>query len=291
MSAINNPPLTLNLAPPANTKAIGVTGYSLTGSDATSMHDWAGTWNTSGTPTAIKLNITNTASNAASLLFDLQVGGVSQFQVRKDALVTLKGTEAQVVIGYTNEVNTLLQQGGLINASGSAVAWSSSSTAVSGANRDVYLYRDAANTLALRNGTAVQTQNWYGTYTSATDYHRGAVKAAKSTASAVSGASVTLSALIPDGAVVIGVTTKVTTGLGTGSGTTGYQVGDGVDADRWGDITGTASGTSSDNTNATSTTVGLFIAANDVVLTAKTGNFDGTGAIEVCVFYLIAQCD
>jgi hypothetical protein len=45
------------------------------------MLDLAGTWNTSGTPTAIKLNVTNTASNAASLLMDLQVGGTSQFKV------------------------------------------------------------------------------------------------------------------------------------------------------------------------------------------------------------------
>ena len=65
----------------ANTAALTSTGYSLTGSDATPMIDLAGTWNTTGTPSAIKLNVTNTASNAASLLMDLQVGGVSKFTV------------------------------------------------------------------------------------------------------------------------------------------------------------------------------------------------------------------
>ncbi len=65
----------------ANTGVIASTGYSLTGSNATSMIDLAGTWNTSGTPTAIKLNVTNTASNAASKMIDLQVGGTTRFSV------------------------------------------------------------------------------------------------------------------------------------------------------------------------------------------------------------------
>jgi hypothetical protein len=72
---------------PANTVGIGATGYSLTGSASASFMDLAGTWNTSGTPTAIKLNITDTASNGASLLMDLQatVSGVttSRFYVGK----------------------------------------------------------------------------------------------------------------------------------------------------------------------------------------------------------------
>jgi hypothetical protein len=66
-----------------NAAAILVNNYSLTGSDATSMFDLAGTWNTSGTPAAIKLNMTDTASNAASLLLDLQVGGSTKFHVDK----------------------------------------------------------------------------------------------------------------------------------------------------------------------------------------------------------------
>lgn len=41
------------------------------------------TWNTSGSPTAIKLNVTNTASGTTARLIDLQVGGVSQFYVDK----------------------------------------------------------------------------------------------------------------------------------------------------------------------------------------------------------------
>jgi len=67
----------------ANAGIIASTGYSLTGSNATSMLDLAGTWNTSGTPTAIKINITDTASNAASLLLDVQSDGKSMLKLGK----------------------------------------------------------------------------------------------------------------------------------------------------------------------------------------------------------------
>jgi hypothetical protein len=112
------------------------------------------------------------------------------------------------------------------------------------------------------------------------------IKTASALLSAVSGASVTSTGLIPDGAFVLGVTTRITTSLGTSNGTTGYTVGDGTDADRWGAITGTAAGTTSTNADATASFIGAFTAANDVVITATTGNFDGTGAIRVTVLYI-----
>jgi len=43
------------------------------------IYDMADTWNDSGTVfTAIKMNVTDTASDADSLLMDLQVGGSSK---------------------------------------------------------------------------------------------------------------------------------------------------------------------------------------------------------------------
>lgn len=74
----------------ANAGILASTGYSLTGSNATSMIDLAGIWNTTGKPSAIKLNVTNTASanpaiaDMGSLLLNLQVGGTSVFVVRRD---------------------------------------------------------------------------------------------------------------------------------------------------------------------------------------------------------------
>jgi hypothetical protein len=65
----------------ANTGVFSSTGYSLTGSNATSMIDLAGTWNTTGNPVGIRLNINNTASGTTSQLIDLQTGGSSRFAV------------------------------------------------------------------------------------------------------------------------------------------------------------------------------------------------------------------
>jgi hypothetical protein len=77
----------ITLATGSNVSAIAQTGYSLTGANAQSLIDLAGTWNTTGNPTAIKLNITNTASGATAMLMDLQVGGATQFRVSKDGTI------------------------------------------------------------------------------------------------------------------------------------------------------------------------------------------------------------
>jgi len=83
----------VQLKPAANTAALSTSGsYSLTGSNAQSLLDLAGTWNTTGNPTAIKLNITNTASGATSNLMDLQVGGTSQFLVDKSGNTVITGS-------------------------------------------------------------------------------------------------------------------------------------------------------------------------------------------------------
>ena len=83
--------LLANLPGPTDAVGISFTGQSLTGSNASTMLNLAGTWDTSGTPTAIKLNVTDTASNAASLLMDLQIGGVSRAKVSKVGALTLYG--------------------------------------------------------------------------------------------------------------------------------------------------------------------------------------------------------
>lgn len=83
--------LLANLPGPTNAVGISYTGQSLTGSNASTLLNLATTWNTSGTPTAVKVNVTDTASNAASLLQDWQVGGASQASIDKTGLLTLSG--------------------------------------------------------------------------------------------------------------------------------------------------------------------------------------------------------
>lgn len=75
----------------ANAGILASTGYSLTGSDATNMVDLAGTWNTSGAPTIIKANITNTASGATSKFLDFQIGGVSKLRFYKSGGIIIQG--------------------------------------------------------------------------------------------------------------------------------------------------------------------------------------------------------
>jgi hypothetical protein len=78
--------------PDDNQVGLAITGTSLTSANAQSLIDLAQTWNTSGNPTAIKLNITNTASGATTNLMDLQVGGTSQYKIDKAGNSVQTGT-------------------------------------------------------------------------------------------------------------------------------------------------------------------------------------------------------
>jgi len=71
-----------------------VTPNALAAAEATSALSVVQTWNTTGAPTAIFANVTNTASGAAALLMDLQASTVSQFSVSKAGNVTAAGTLA-----------------------------------------------------------------------------------------------------------------------------------------------------------------------------------------------------
>lgn len=99
----------LEINPLENQTALKVSNYSLTGSNNQSALDISGTWNTSGTPTLIKANLTDTTSNANSFLIDLQVGGSSQFRVRKDGYAR---ASAGFVIGTSNSNDLVSSNGG-----------------------------------------------------------------------------------------------------------------------------------------------------------------------------------
>lgn len=113
----------------ANTTPIKVTGYSVTGSSATPVIDIAGTWNTSNNATAIKLNITNTASGNPSYLLDLQVGGVSKFYADKSGNVQLVGTISQGTWGGT-AIDVAHGGTGLASGTSGGVPYYSGSTTI-----------------------------------------------------------------------------------------------------------------------------------------------------------------
>ena len=151
----------------------------------------------------------------------------------------------------------------------------------------ITLIADASGTLAQRNGTNAQTSRIYDTYASTTDYHRLAIATARATATAMSGASVTLTNIIPAGAVVVGVTCKVKTAI---TGATSFDLGTAADPDRFGAAIATTLGITSDNRDWTSGTVECFPSATSLVLTANGSNFTG-GAVYVSVQYLSGQAD
>jgi hypothetical protein len=149
---------------------VNVTPFDLTGSDALTALDIAQTWNTTGTPTAFKLNVTDTASNASSLLMDLQVGGSSRFSVNKAGQATVSGS--QTVFGPAGVGRSYINiSAGLNLASNMPFGWTSGTDAA-GTSMDTVLTRDAAGTLAQRNATAAQRFNLYGTFTNSSNYER-----------------------------------------------------------------------------------------------------------------------
>jgi hypothetical protein len=147
------------------------------------------TWNAAGTTfTGIGLNVTDTASAAGSLLLDLQVGGTSLFNVAKNGrLATNNITSAGAYyLTLPNAINTpgywasatdgaLGSNGaGFVLAANREFAWSGASNNPIVAV-DLRLARDAANTLAQRNGTNAQAFRVYNTFTDASNYERARI--------------------------------------------------------------------------------------------------------------------
>lgn len=64
------------------------------------------TWNNAGTVfTAVKMNVTNTASSALSKLMDLQIGGVSLFSVNRQGAITTPHADIGNYIAILNDNN------------------------------------------------------------------------------------------------------------------------------------------------------------------------------------------
>lgn len=138
---------------PANTSAL-TASYSVTGSNTTPLLNLSGTWSTSGIAQGILLNVTDTASAATSTLIDLRRAGSSIFNVSKFGSVSCFSINTN-----SSQINCGSVLTGLINS----IGW---------ANADCQLFRDAANTLALRNGSSAQTLRCYGSFTDASNGRR-----------------------------------------------------------------------------------------------------------------------
>ena len=186
-----------------NGEGLNITSATLTGGTVTTSNpllDMTQTWNDAGvTFTSLKLNVTDTASGANSLLLDLQVGGTAKAQILKDGRVSSRkgyvyakpqffdgsiSEGAGFQIGnasschiYGNNTATFSVEDGTngIRIAGNLSLGFVNGHAIQGAS-DVRLYRDAAYTLAQRVGTNAQTFNIYNTYTDGSNYERGFLK-------------------------------------------------------------------------------------------------------------------
>jgi hypothetical protein len=156
--------------------------------------DLTQTWNNAGvTFEGVKLNVTNTASAAASRLLDLQVGGVSAMSVRRTGAVKVGIVDAVhfglntgnqiLTFGRASDTSaafTYMELGitalrpGLVVRGDMVIGWGSSGNSAE-STPDLVLRKDAANTLAQRNGTNAQTSRIYNTFTDASNYERFAI--------------------------------------------------------------------------------------------------------------------
>jgi hypothetical protein len=175
LATVQNPDLTaLTLGP-----------SGLTGSQATPLLDLRQTWNTSGTPTAFKLNVTEVAANAAALFLDFQRSGTSRFKVDRNGHITIT-SEA-----FSPSLITVSHSGGgghiaIASSIGGWVGFDAGTGLVrlsgfgfgsaGGNTSDVNAFRDAAHVYARRSSTTAQTDRFYRTFTDASNYERLALQ-------------------------------------------------------------------------------------------------------------------
>jgi hypothetical protein len=154
--------------------------------------DLSATWNDAGvTFTGLKFNVTDTASNAASLLLDLQVGGASLLNFSKGGVfnantastsgIRLNDNGANGLIGFYHSgvrrsyiysyaggqfefATTNNQYISIVGTGPGGLRYSSSG--------EVHLFTDAADILTQRRTTNAQTFRLYNTWTDASNYER-----------------------------------------------------------------------------------------------------------------------
>jgi hypothetical protein len=170
----------LTITPAVNTTPFVISGYSNTGTTDFPILDLSGTVNNSGlTWRGIKLNVTDTTSAAASLLMDLQIAGTSRFAVGKTGAVTFNlaspaGGNPQITL--ISGSNKLYAVGATTWIGGGGTFGVLDTELVLGSGSDVRLFRDAANSLALQNGTNAQKFSVYNTWSSSgTNYERASI--------------------------------------------------------------------------------------------------------------------
>ena len=148
---------------------LGLGGGTITASDP--IIDMAQTWNNAAvTFTAVKANVTDTASAAGSMLMDLQVGGVSKFVVDKAGDITLAGTK---ISNLSTTITTAIFYGTSAVRAGTLYLGANFANILTISSGRAVLQIGDSNIFEQRNGVNAQAFNLYNTYTDASNYERG----------------------------------------------------------------------------------------------------------------------
>lgn len=162
-------------------RSLTVTGATVTTSNP--VQSFTQTWNASGvTFIGWKLDVTSTASAASSKLFELRVGGSAVFAVQKDGRFGRNPVNGGIeflnggyytAFWYANGHKVGIGDGVVEAIAGFGIG---SAFSQYGNWSDVWLRRDAAGVLNVRNGTNAQTLRVSRSYTDASNYSWLAVK-------------------------------------------------------------------------------------------------------------------
>lgn len=138
----------------------------------------AQTWNSGAvTFTAMKINVTNTASATNSLLMDLQVDGTSRVSAGIALATSFVSAGILKLLGDSGAGSQILNNGNqIISATNAGALYLHGSTiglcATGTITSDIFLNRDDAGVLAQRNGTNAQALRIYGTFTDTSNLRR-----------------------------------------------------------------------------------------------------------------------
>lgn len=277
----------------ANAGIIASTGYSLTGSNATGMVSLAGTLNTSGNPSVIKLAITNTAAGATTKLVDILAGaagatplyylqpngfwgfqfpsnstgrraytfegdGANQIRFRRytDDFAAAASTIFSVNNGVTTD--TLVLGAGAFDLGSGILSWGTG---------DVRITRNAANKIDIQaNTTGAQT----------------GIHHLSELLTIAASATSTTTIQKPANSIILGVDVRVTTAV---TCTSTFTVGDSGSAARF----STAGVSKAVNSTDPGTKAGAYYnaTAEGIVITPDTTPSDATGRVRVTIHYLL----
>ena len=152
----------------ASSNDVTITGASLTGSAANEMLRLTQTWNTTGVPKGLSIDITHTAASVSNRYITLRGGasGTTEF-----FYVTANSIAEGTAVVRTISIDHIVGKSGNGFRGDQASGWFLVSSYfgmggdIGAGNAQTRLYTDAANTPAFRVGTSAQKLRVYNTFT------------------------------------------------------------------------------------------------------------------------------